>query len=58
MKIWIVIGTNGILNAVGPVGASATAEGAERIRKANEWKLDTSAVFGPFDVEDLEAEIP
>ncbi len=52
MQVWIVVGYNGIVQKTGGVGVSATKEGAERIARENEWRLDASSVQGPFDVED------
>ena len=40
MKIFVVVGYNGILKGYGAVGASTTREGAEEIAKESEWKLD------------------
>lgn len=39
-KVYIVFGYNGLLNAYGPVGASKTPAGAERIKEEHEYMLD------------------
>ena len=40
MKIYVVIGYNGILKSYGLVGASKTEEGAKAIVKEHEYMLD------------------
>jgi len=40
MKIFVVVGYNGISKAYGIVGASKTKEGAERIQKEHDYMLD------------------
>ena len=44
MKIYVVVGYNGILRATGIVGASLTREGAEKIQRDNDWKMDKSDI--------------
>ncbi len=44
MKIYIVVGYNGILNSSGVVGASKTLEGAKRIQAEHEYMLDKSLI--------------
>ena len=40
MKVYVVTGFNGILNAYGPVGVATTLEGAGKIRAEHEYMLD------------------
>jgi len=44
-RIYVVIGTNGILQSIGPVGGAVTRNLAEQIATRQEWKLDTSKVL-------------
>lgn len=40
MKVYVVVGYNGILKATGGVGVATTEELAERIAKEHEYMLD------------------
>lgn len=44
MKIYVVVGYNGILNAYGIVGAAKTEEGALKIEADHAWHLDKSDI--------------
>lgn len=55
-KIFVVIGTNNILNVVGPVGGAVTQELADSLAARQAWKLDTSKVFA-IDVAESEEEL-
>lgn len=48
MKIYVVIGYNGILEASGTIGAGTTKEIAERIAKEHEYMLDK------YDIQETE----
>jgi len=50
MKIYVVVGYNGILRCYGAVGAATTREGAERIAEEKAWKLDA------YQIDELELE--
>ena len=55
-RVYIVLGQNGILNTVGPVGGAVTQELADRLSDRQAWKLDTRVVI-PVDIAETEDEL-
>ena len=51
MKVYVVLGYNGILHSAGAVGVAKTKEGAEKIEKDNEYQLDSSRII-EMELED------
>lgn len=54
--VYVVVGTNGILNTVGPVGGGISEELARQIEIRQGWKLDSSKVF-PVQIAETEEEL-
>lgn len=56
MTIYVVIGRNGLLKTIGPVGAATTRARAEEIQRDHEWVMDESAIL-EVELDETDAKV-
>jgi len=51
MKVWVIVGYNGILKVYGVIGVASSLGKAQQIEKEHEYMLDESKIFEQIVVD-------